>query len=196
MEGMDSMVAATGTAELLGLISAHIPDSFINDLIPHRCGRGRRQDFSAAQLWRVHLLSVLSPVHAFNQLVRLLPEQRAWRRFARLANRKEVPDVRMLHDFREQLGVGGLRQINEQLLQPLLPVAGSSRMSLALIDATDLEAASSGHKKSGPGGGRPNGRRWERGRSRRGKAGSFWGTRSTPSVCGSSVTRRACCWCR
>ena len=79
---MDSNLPATGTAQLLSLLSPYVPDTFINDLIPRHRGRGRRQHLSSAQLYRLHLLSVLTPVHAFNHLVRLLTEQRAWRRFA------------------------------------------------------------------------------------------------------------------
>jgi len=148
---MDSLLPATGTAEYLALLSPYVPDTFVNDLLPCSRGRGRPPQFSSAQLYRVHLLSVLTPVHAFNQLVRLLAEQRAWRRFAHLSNRQAVPDVWMLNQFRERAGVGGLRQINEQLLAPLLPSSASEALSLALIDATDLEAACSGHKKRPPG---------------------------------------------
>jgi hypothetical protein len=101
---------------------------------------------SAAQLWRVHLLSVLTPVHAFNLLVQMLTEQKAWRQFAHLPNRQVVPDVWMLHQFRQRAGVSVLRRINEHLLQPLLPLRDSAWMSVALIDTTDLEAACSGHK--------------------------------------------------
>ena len=144
------MFPATGTAQFLSLLSAHIPDAFINHLLPRHRGRGRRQQFSAAQLWRVNLLSVLTSAHSFNQLVRLLPEQRVWRRFAHLSSRQEVPDVWMLNQFRERAGVSGLRQINEQLLAPLLPKSVGERLSVALIDAPDLEAASSGHKKRAP----------------------------------------------
>jgi hypothetical protein len=32
----------------------------------------------------VHLLSLLTPVHSLNLLVKMLPEQRAWRKFAGL----------------------------------------------------------------------------------------------------------------
>jgi hypothetical protein len=35
----------------------------------------------------------------------MLPEQKAWRRFARIPNQEQVPDVRMLNAFREELGV-------------------------------------------------------------------------------------------
>src|SRR5512136_2434646 len=130
---MDSQLPATGTAEYLTLLSAYVPDTFINDLLPRAGGRGRQPQFSPAQLYRIHLLSVLTPVHAFNQLVRLLREQRAWRRFAHLASRRDVPDVWMLNQFRERAGVSGLRQINEQLLEPLLPKNADENLSLALI---------------------------------------------------------------
>ena len=145
---MDSKLPATGTAEFLTLLSPHVPDTFINDLLPRHRGRGRRQQLSSAQLYRLHLLSVLTPVHVFNQLVRLLREQRAWRCFARLSNRQEVPDVWRLNQFRERCGISGLRQINDHLLESLRSRSGSDGPSVALIDATDLAAACSGHKKS------------------------------------------------
>jgi hypothetical protein len=93
------------------------------------------------------LLALLTPVHSFNLLCRLLPEQREWRRFAHLAHRRRVPDVRMLHEFREQVGVAGLRRINDRLLEPLLPPAPTERLSVSIIDATDLEAAALRFKK-------------------------------------------------
>src|ERR1700719_971796 len=92
---MESNLPATGTAQYLRLLSPYIPDSLINDLMPRHRGRGRRQQLSPAQLYRIHLLSVLTPVHTFNQLLRMLPEQREWRRFARLPNRQAVPDAWM-----------------------------------------------------------------------------------------------------
>ena len=50
----------------------------------------------------------------------MLPEQRAWRQFARLRRPTQVPGVRVLHEFRGRLGVAGLRQIHGHLLAPLL----------------------------------------------------------------------------
>jgi hypothetical protein len=193
---MDSNLPATGTAQLLSLLSPYVPDTFINELIPRHRGRGRRQQLSSAQLYRLHLLSVLTPVHAFNHLVRLLAEQRAWRRFAHLANRQAVPDVWRWHQFRERAGVGGLRQINERLLEPLLPTGAGAELSLALIDATDLEAACSGHKKSRPDSIRRNEPRWEDGPSNAGRAVSSLVTRSTLFGSGCEGIVRACCWCR
>src|SRR5712675_525085 len=107
---MDSLLPATGTAALLDLLDPHIPDDFINTHWPRRPMRGPRPKFSSAQLWRLHLLALLTPVHAFNLLLASLSEQRRWRAFAHLANQRELPDVRMLHEYRHDLGVGGLRR--------------------------------------------------------------------------------------
>jgi len=193
---MDSPLPATGTAEYLTLLSPYVPDTFINDLFPRSGGRGRQPQFSPAQLYRVHLLSVLTPVHAFNHLVRLLSEQRAWRRFAHLSNRQAVPDVWMLNQFRDRAEVSGLRQINEHLLEPLLPPSASEALSLALIDATDLEAASSGHKKRPPDSIRPTALHWEGERSNVGRAVSLSGTRNTPFGSGCGLIHEVSCWCR
>ncbi len=192
---MDSLLPATGTAALLNEISTHVPDDFINQVLPASRGRGRRRQFSPAQLWRLHLLTLLSPVHSFNLLVQMLPEQKAWRGFARLPNRHAIPDVWMLNQFRACLGVSGLRQINQHLLEGLLPTGTESTVSVALIDATDLPASASGHKKSVPDAIRPGVRPLVRARSRQGRADSFWATRSTRYGCGFSATNAGFCWC-
>jgi len=193
---MDSKLPATGTAQLLTLLSPYVPDTFINDLMPRPRGRGRRGQFSPTQLYRVHLLSVLTPVHAFNHLVRLLSEQRAWRRFAHLSNRQEVPDVWSLNQFRERCGVSGWRRINEQLLRPMLPKFAGESLSVALIDATDLEAACSGHKKRRPESIRPSEPPWAVGRSSAGRVVSLSGTRNTPFGSGCGIMHGAYCWSR
>jgi hypothetical protein len=84
---VQSPLPATGTAKLLAALSPYIPDEFINHLLPGNRRQGRRNYFSAAQLWRVHLLAVLSPAHSFNAIVRRLPEQPSWRRFGLLHHR-------------------------------------------------------------------------------------------------------------
>ena len=53
----------TGTAELLSILDRYVPDDFINENWNVRPVRGPRRYFSAAQLWRTHLLTVLTPVH-------------------------------------------------------------------------------------------------------------------------------------
>jgi len=106
--------------------------------------------FSAVQLWRLHLLALITPVHSFNLLVRLLPEQKAWRRFARLCRLDQLPDVRTMNAFREEVGVSGLRQINSHLLDPLIENLDPTRPALALIDATDLPATCSGFEEKFP----------------------------------------------
>lgn len=137
----------TGTAELLEHLSPYIPDEFINEHWPSGLTGGRRRAFSAAQLWRTHLLLLLSPAHSINLLVELLREQRAWRRFARLSHRDRVPDVRMLHEFRARMGVSGLRRINQRLLEPLLKQVVERSDTIAIVDATDLPAACKVFKK-------------------------------------------------
>src|ERR1700723_834380 len=131
----------TGTNKLLTLLDPYVPDDFINDHWNRRPARGPRWRFSAAQLWRVHLLALLTPVHSLNLLAAMLSEQRAWRSFARLRHRHEVPDVRILMAF---------RQINEVLLASLVQTAVSWEGAVALIDATDLPAACNGFKKKKP----------------------------------------------
>jgi len=144
---MNSNLPATGTAELLELLSPFVPDDFINYCWPTGSTGGRHREYTAAQLYRVHLLSLLSPVHSLNLLVKMLPEQRAWRKFAGLRRQSQVPGVRVLHEFRARSGVAGLRRINEHLLEPLIESYAWREMSVGLIDATDLPAACVGFKK-------------------------------------------------
>jgi hypothetical protein len=145
---MKQALAQTGTAELLETLSVFVPDEFINQIVDQRRRRGRRRTYSAAQMYRTLLLALLTPAHSFNLLARLLVENRAWRRFALLPNRHEVPDATLLHDFRVAIGVSGLRRINRHLLTPLLEGSAVGSTTVAIIDATDLPAASSSYKKN------------------------------------------------
>jgi hypothetical protein len=138
----------TGTSGLLERLSPYIPDDLINSLFVSKSGPGRRRRFSAAQLFRVSLLALLTPVHSFNLLLELLPEQRSWRSFARLRNRFSVPDVRMLHEFRARLELWNLRRVNQHLLGPFLEESSKFPKTVALIDSTDLPAATNGYKKT------------------------------------------------
>lgn len=192
---MQSSLPTTGTAKLLDVLSPFIPDPFINTLLAGRSHPGPRQHFSAAQLWRIHLLALLTPAHSFNALVRLLPEQRDWRRFAHLHHRHRTPDVRMLYEFRERAGATSLRAINEHLVKQLLPFLPTGGQTVAIIDATDLPAATADKKKTvavGP----PNGPRSGRARSKPAIPGSLSVTKSIRCVCGCAVMSRRCCWCR
>ena len=145
---MNPALPTTGTSALLKELSDFVPDDFINQLCPLRRGQGRRRLWSSAQLFRLLLLALLTPAHSFNLLIELLPEQRDWRRFARLPNRQRVPAASILHEFRERLGVGSLRGINAHLLQPLLAGLCPERKTVGLIDSTDLPAATSAYKKN------------------------------------------------
>ena len=124
---MNSLRQITGTNSLLAQLSPFIPDRFLCEQWPHRTTGGRQGHFSAAQLWRLHLLVLLTPAHSVNLLLQMLPEQRGWREFAHLPNRQRLPDVRMMHEFRRRVGVAGLRRINEVRLTPLAGRIGSQR---------------------------------------------------------------------
>jgi|SRR5436190_8117114 len=138
----------TGTSALLEELSPHLNDSFVNELLPRQRGAGRRRAFSSSQLLRVLLLALLTPAHHFNLLVKLLPENRAWRKFARLPNQRELPDAKMLHQFRDRLDLIQLRRLNSCLVRPLLDQIDSKRKTLAIIDATDLPASAHSFKKT------------------------------------------------
>lgn len=192
---MKRSLPATGTDELLALVDPYIPDAFINERWNERPRRGPRRYFSAAQLWRTQLLTALTPAHSVNQLLRLLSAHRPWRSFARLSHRERVPDVRMVHEFRARVGVGGLRCINDQLLQPLIARASGWSQAVALIDATDLEAASDGFKKKRRKVIRLIARPWGSALSRRARVGGMSATKSIRSVCGGVNRSRRCCCC-
>jgi hypothetical protein len=185
----------TGSTQLLDLLDPYIPDDFINERWNVRPIRGPRWQFRPAQLWRVHLLPLLTPVPSINLLTQLLPEQRAWRDFARLRHRHGTPDVRILNAFRARLGVMGLRQINEAILQPLIQTAALWENATALIDATDLPAACSGFKKKTRALTRLTAPRWADARSRRARAAGSSATKSTASACGGGSIRHRSCWC-
>jgi hypothetical protein len=185
----------TGTSRLLDILDPYVPDDFINQHWSARPVRGPRWQFSAAQLWRVHLLALLTPVHSLNLLTAMLPEQRAWRGFARLRHRHRVPDARILNAFRLHLGVMGLRQINDMILQPLIQTAALWENATALIDATDLPAACGGFKKKTLALTRPDTRHWADVRSRPARAAGSSATKNIASACGGVRTRSRFCSC-
>ena len=141
----------TGTSALLEKLSPYLDDTFINQLLPRPSGPGQPRTFHSAQLFRVLLLSLLTPARSFNLLIKLLPENRAWRQFARLRNQREIPDAKMLHQFRGRLDLTSLRRVNAQLLRPLLHQLELNRKTVAIMDSTDLPAAANSFKKTKPG---------------------------------------------
>lgn len=138
----------TGTASLLEKLSPFMDDALINQWVPRPLGAGRPRAFSSAQLFRVLLLSLLTPAHSFNLLAKLLPENRAWRKFAHLPNLHSLPDPKMLHQFRDRLDLRILRAVNASLVRPLIAGLEASRLPLAIMDATDLPAAANSFKKT------------------------------------------------
>jgi hypothetical protein len=190
---MKSQLPPTGTEDFLNVLSPFVPDDYLDQHWPRLKTGGRRHGFSASQLWRVHLLALITPVHSFNLLTRMLPEQKAWRRFARLASQEHVPDVRMMTAFREELGVDGLRQVNGQLLEPIIASVEGGPGAAALIDATDLPASCSGFKERAPGSTPPIGRPWARAPARVDKPNGLSATRSTRFGSGFRGMNGACC---
>lgn len=182
----------TGSGALLEKLSPFVDDQFVNEVLPRRRGPGRPRDFSSAQLFRVLLLSLLTPAHSFNLLLELLPENRAWRKFAHLPNQRLLPDPKMLHQFRARLDLPVLRQINARLLRPLLAELDPLRRSVAIIDSTDLPASANSFKKTNriprttP--------RWAHARSKRAKANGSSVTKNTPCAYGSRNTLTPFCW--
>ena len=65
----------------------------------------------------------------------------------------------MLHEFRQKLSPSLIRAINAHLIMPLLDELGSLN-TVALIDATDLRAATNAYKKTAPGSFRPTAPLW------------------------------------
>jgi transposase len=137
----------TGTAALLQALTPYLDDGFISSLFPPRRTQGRRPTYSPAQLFRVLLLALLTPARSFNLLVKLLAENRAWRDFAFLPNKRSLPDAKMLHEFRDRLDLIKLRAINAHLLGPLLEDLNPARKTVAIIDSTDLPAGTNPFKK-------------------------------------------------
>jgi len=160
-------------------------------LVGRRSGPGRRAQWSPAQLYRLLLLTVLTPARSFNLLAELLNEQRGWRKFARLQNRFHVPAASQLHDFRQLLGVAGLRRINEHLMRALLDSFPGDRLAVGLIDSTDLPAATSSFKKNCVVNIQLKVRRLAGGRSKRDKAGGSSDIKSIRCVygCPSAATK-------
>src|SRR5271156_5296395 len=130
---MKPTLPPVGTNRLLDCLSDYVPDDFIANVCARDYTGGRRHALSGPQLWRVHLLALLTSTHSLNLVAAQLSEQPAWRRFARL--RRVHPTPRMLHEFRQQVGVGGLRDINGHLLGRLLRRHGLQPRAVALMDA-------------------------------------------------------------
>src|ERR1700728_1619622 len=121
----------TGTVALLEFLSPFIADIEIKAVVPRRKG-GRRAHWSSAQLLRTLLLLLLTPARSTNLLCQLLPEQRAWRRFAHLPNLRRLPTPRQLHEFRHLLTPAVLRQINAVLLQRIFTTWPRGQPAVAL----------------------------------------------------------------
>src|SRR5258706_1238961 len=94
----------------------------------------------------------------------------------------------MLHEFRHDLGVGGLRRINDFLRDDLIEQASGWNRTVALIDATDLPAACRGFKKKKPAPITLIAQRWADARLRPDKANALSVIRNTLCACGGGPT--------
>ena len=179
---MSLTLPPVGTSRLLELVSPYAPDDFIAEVCPRHFTGGRRHALSAAQLWRTHLLAVLTSTHSLNLLVTQLPEQAAWRRFARL--RSTLPTARMLHEFRQTVGVGGLRAINQYLVGRLLRRDGPATPRRG-ADGRDGSAGGVQRlQKKIPAATPPRTRRWAGAHSRPARAAGLSATRNIRCGCG------------
>lgn len=190
------VLPTTGTAAFLETISVHIPDELIDSLFAAKASRGRPRLFSASQLFRVSLLPLVTPARSFNLIVGLLGEQRSLRSFARLRNRLSIPDVRMLHEFRGRMDLGRLRALNQHLLRPLLEGTRAFPKTVALIDSTDLPAATNAYKKMLWANTPPAEPKSVRGAARTARVATTSATRSTPFDFGFASILPPFCWRR
>ncbi len=189
---MSNVLPPAGTHRLLDLLAPYVPDAFIDDLCPRRFTGGRRCALNAPQLWRVHLLALLTSTHSVNLVVAQLPEQAAWRRFCRL--RRHWPGVRMLQEFRQQIGVGGLRRINQHLLERLLrPRRATARRRVN--GCNGFAGRLRWLQKKAPALTPPPTPLWADAHSRPGRAAGLWATKNTPCACGCRrlTPRSPCC---
>ena len=106
-----------------------------------------------------------------------------------LHHRQRTRDVRMLYEFREHAGAAALRAINEHLVKQLLPFLPAGGQTVAIIDATDLPAATA-YKKKTVADGPPDEPRSALVRSSPDTRGSKWVIKNTRCVCGCAVTSR------
>lgn len=182
----------TGTSALLEKLSPFLDDAFINELLPRLRGPGRPRTFCSAQLFRILLLSLLTPAHSFNLVLHLLAENRPWRKFARLPNQRVLPDAKMLNQFRARLDLMLLRKINAHLLSPLLARLDPARPTVAIMDATDLPASCNSFKKINRI--RRAMQRSARAVSKPARADGSLAIKSTAFACGFRNDPKRCCW--
>jgi|SRR6185436_16167245 len=190
-----NLLPTTGTAALLERLSPYVPDDFINSLFAMKSGPGRPAHFCPSQLFRVLCLTLLTPAHSFNLLVELLGENRSWRDFARLRNRHELPDAKMLHQFRDRLDLIKLRGINARLLEPMLAQCAGFPKTVAIIDSTDLPAATNAYKKNLTDNTVLAELTLGLAAVRKDRVVISSGTKNTPCVCGFVSIAPVFCWC-
>ncbi len=106
---MIKSLPAVGSIALLEVLTGFVPDDFINSHWPVPYRGGRRFRFSAAQLWRVHLLAALTGCRSFNAVQRSLMEQRPLATFwgPRVANDENPTQSNRIKPIRKPGGGRG-----------------------------------------------------------------------------------------
>lgn len=108
--------------------------------------RGPRFQLKPSQMYRIHLLICLKRIPSFRQLQHDLFHHKSWRVFAGLKNKKRVPTLRAMSEFRQK-APGLLKQINSLYLQMILSLIPKPVKRIAVPDSTDIEAATQGYTK-------------------------------------------------
>ena len=188
MAATNAQLPLKGTTQLLPTREP-IPGDFISEHWNVRPQQEPHRTFGAAQLPRVPLPAVPTPIQSRNLVWAMLPAQVAWCKFAHLAHRHCVPDARMSCAFRLRFDAAGLRAKQDTLSLALLQRAAAWKHAPALIDETDWERARGGCAKKKPTLTRPSLRRWAATPSRPDRAVGASGTRNTPSGSAGGSTR-------
>jgi hypothetical protein len=102
----------------------------------------------------------------------------------------------MLYEFRQRLDLAKLRHLNRYLLQPLLDDNAVFDKTVALIDSTDLPAATNGYKKIQSANTSPAEPISARAVVRMVRAAISSATKNTLCGFGFANILPRCCWCR
>jgi hypothetical protein len=102
----------------------------------------------------------------------------------------------MLHEFRQQLDLAKLRRVNEFLLRPLIEGTAGFAKTVALIDSTDLPAATNAYKKTTGVNIAPTGPKPGRAAAKKARAVISSATKNIPCDSGCASIRPVFCWPR
>jgi hypothetical protein len=130
-------------------ISRVIPDDALDIIFPRGFTKqkGPKDIFKTSQLFRVHLIAMFKQIPSFNKLCAEFRIRRSLRDFCKMKSKYDIPNTRILSQFRTKVGDSGLIRINDLLLLILFKVLKLPRLLIVVPDSTDLEAACRGFRK-------------------------------------------------